>query len=129
MNFIRSLIEVPVFVLVIILAVINDDFTKFVLKPFDISVTISISVLILCLFFVGYFTGRLDGYVANAPLRLKLRENQKAHKALNKEHEKLTSNFSHLQEDFQRIKATSVPQEEKPSLKVKLGNLFKFKKN
>jgi len=128
MNFIRSLIEIPIFVLIIILAVVNDDFTKFSFKPFDLQVTVSLSVLILALFFIGYFIGRLDGYVAGAPLRAKLRENKKAHKALNKEHEKLTSNFSHLQEDFQRIKASALP-EPKESLKSKLSNIFKFKKN
>ncbi|HCU59069.1 MAG TPA: hypothetical protein DIC64_03715, partial [Alphaproteobacteria bacterium] len=123
-----SLIEIPIFVLIIVLAVINDDYTKFTFKPFDISVTVSLSVLILCLFFIGYFIGRIDGYVAGAPLRAKLRENKKAHKALNKEHEKLTSNFSHLQEDFQRIKA-SAPEQAKVSFLSKLAGIFKFKKD
>ncbi|MBR2299668.1 MAG: hypothetical protein IJ870_03740 [Alphaproteobacteria bacterium] len=127
MNFIRSLIELPIFVLIIVLAVINDDYTKFSFKPFEISVTVSLSVLILGLFFLGYFVGRLDGYVAGAPLRAQLRENKKAHKALNKEHEKLTSNFSHLQEDFQRMKAAA-PQEAK-GLFSKFKTLFVFKKD
>lgn len=134
MNFIRSLIDIPVFILVIILAVVNDESTKFVFKAFDIKITVAVSALILGLFFIGYFIGRLDGYVANAPLRLQLREHKKAnkvlnkeHEKLNKEHEKLSSNFSHLKEDFQNLKVSS--PEHRKTFKEKLLGLFVFKKD
>ena len=134
MKFIRSLIDIPVFILIIILAVINDESTKFVFKSFNIKITVTVSVLILVLFFAGYLIGRLDGYVANAPLRLQLREHKKAnkvlnreHEKLNKEHEKLSNNFSHLKEDFQHLKVAK-PEQTK-SFKEKFAGLFKFKKD
>lgn len=134
MNFIRSLIDIPVFILVIILAVVNDESTRFVFKSFDIKITVAISALILVLFFAGYFIGRLDGYVANAPLRLQLREHKKAnkvlnkeHEKLNKEHEKLSTNFSHLKEDFQNLKVAS--PEHKKSFKDRLCSFFRFRKD
>ena len=134
MNFIRSLIDIPVFILVIVLAVVNDESTRFVFKSFDIKITVTISVLILVLFFMGYFIGRFDGYVANAPLRLQLREHKKAnkvlnkeHEKLNKEHEKLSNNFSHLKEDLQHLKVAK-PEQTK-SFKERLASFFKFKKD
>ena len=134
MKFIRSLIDIPVFILVIVLAVMNDESTRFVFKSFDIKITVTVSVLILVLFFLGYFIGRFDGYVANAPLRLQLREHKKVNKALNreheklnKEHEKLSNNFSHLKEDFQHLKVAK-PEQTKP-FKERFSNFFKFKKD
>ncbi|MBR6409310.1 MAG: LapA family protein [Alphaproteobacteria bacterium] len=128
MNFLRSIIEIPVFILVIVLAAINNEFAKFSLKPFNLDISVSISVLILVLFFLGYLIGRFDGYMAGAPTRMKLREQKKAHKALNKEHEKLTNNFSHLQQNFDHLKV-SVPTEPKVPFKTRLANAFKFKKD
>lgn len=134
MKFIRSLIDIPVFILVIVLAVVNDESTRFIFKSFDIKITVTVTMLILVLFFFGYFIGRFDGYVANAPLRLQLREHKKANKALNreheklnKEHEKLSNNFSHLKEDFQHLKVAK-PEQTK-SFKEKFFNFFKFKKD
>jgi len=134
MKFIRSLIDIPVFILVIVLAVVNDESTRFIFKSFDIKITVTVTMLILVLFFLGYFIGRFDGYVANAPLRLQLREHKKAnkvlnreHEKLNKEHEKLSNNFSHLKEDFQHLKVAK-PEQTK-SFKEKFFNFFKFKKD
>ena len=134
MNFIRSIVEIPVFIAVIVLAVVNDDFAKFTLKPFNVNVTISLSVLILGLFFVGYFIGRLDGYVANAPLRSRLRQNRRANKALNKEHEKLNkeheklnADYSSLREDFTHLKVQNAV-EEKAKFKAAIARFFKFNK-
>ncbi len=135
MNFLRTLIEIPVILIVIVLAVVNDTMVSFSLKFLGFNVSISLSLLILALFFIGYFIGRLDGYIANAPLRSKLSESQKAAKILNKEHqklgkehEKLNEHFSHLKEDLEQLKVSSI-QEPKVSFKTKLANFFKFHKN
>ena len=53
MNFIRSIIGIPIFILVVVLAVINEGSTRFDLKPFELSMTVSVRVLIVTLFFVG----------------------------------------------------------------------------
>lgn len=135
MNFIRSLIEIPVILLVIILAIINDGYVTFSFKSLGLNVTVAVSLLIVVLFLIGYLIGRMDGYVANAPLRAKLRENQKAtkilskeHEKLGKEHEKLNAHFSHLKEDLEQLKEAT-PATPKISFKTRLANAFRFKKN
>lgn len=121
MNFIRSLIEIPLVLLVVIFAVVNNDFATFTLNPFNMDISISLSVLIVVLFFAGYFLGRLDGYVANAPLRSQLREHKKNNKELNKEQERLQATVERL-----KNKEDETP---KVSFKEKISALFSFKKN
>lgn len=128
MNFIRRLIEIPLIIIVIIFAVINNDFATFNIKPFDLEITISLSVLILVLFFSGYLLGRLDSFVANAPLRASLRQQKKTNKALNKEHEKLNEKYSNLQENLETMKSKEEKAPKVP-FKQKLANFFSFKKN
>ena len=126
MNFIRRLIGIPLVIIVIVFAVINNDFATFTLKPFNIK--ISLNVLILILFFSGYLLGRLDGYVANAPVRSQLKIHKKTNKALNKEHEKLHATVSNLQENIEYLK-NKEPETPKITLKEKMSNFFSFKKN
>ncbi len=128
MNFIRRLIGIPLIVIVIVFAVVNNDDATFTLKPFNVDITVSLSVLILVLFFVGYLLGRLDGYVANAPLRSQLKAHKKSNKVLNKEHEKLNAQVSSLQENIEYLK-NKEPQTPKVPLKEKVSSFFSFKKN
>lgn len=128
MNFVRSLIEIPLFLIVIVLAVVNEDFARFTLKPFGLDITISLSVLIIILFFTGYFVGRLDGYVANAPLRANLRQHKKANKEFSKKNEKLNATVSSLQENIEHLKVIK-SSDPKPSFKERIANFFKFKKS
>ena len=128
MNFIRRLIEIPLIIIVIIFAVINNDFATFTLKPFDLDITVSLSVLILVLFFAGYLLGRLDAFVSNAPLRAQLHQQKKTNKALNKEHEKLHEKFSNLQEDLETLKQKESKEPAVP-FKQRMANFFSFKKN
>lgn len=127
MNFIRRLIEIPLIIVVIVFAVINNDFATFNLKPFNLDITVSLSVLILVLFFAGYLLGRFDAFVSNAPLRTQLRYQKKANKALNKEHEKLHEKFSSLQENFEVLKQQE-PKVPAVPLKEKIASFFSFKK-
>lgn len=128
MNFIRRLIEIPLIIIVIIFAVVNNDFATFTLKPFNVDITISLSVLILVLFFSGYLLGRLDAFVNYAPLRSQLRRQKKANKALNKEHEKLHEKVSTLQENLEQIK-NKEPETPAVPFKERLSDFFTFKKN
>lgn len=128
MNFIRRLIEIPLVIIVIIFAVVNNDFATFTLKPFNVDITISLSVLILILFFAGYLLGRLDSFVANSPLRSQLKAHKKTNKALNKEHEKLHATVSNLQENIELLKQKENTEPKVP-FKEKLSNFFAFKKN
>lgn len=134
MNFIRKLIEIPLVIIVIVFAVINNDFATFNLKPFNLDITISLSVLILVLFFTGYLLGRLDSFVANAPLRAALRQQKKSNKVLNKEHEKLNEEHEKLNEKFSHLQVNLETMKQKEnvsnsSAKEKFANFFSFKKN
>lgn len=128
MNFILKLIEIPVIIVVIVFAVINNDFATFNLQPFNLDITISLSVLILILFFAGYLLGRFHSFVANAPLRASLKQQKKTNKALNKEHEKLSEKYSNLQENLESIKNNEEKTPKVP-FKQKMSNFFSFKKN
>ncbi len=128
MNFVRRLIGIPLIIVVIVFAVINNDFATFTLKPFNLDITISLSVLILVLFFCGYLLGRLDGYVSNAPVRSQLKLHKKNNKALNKEHEKLHATVSNLQENIEYLKSKE-QETPKTTLKEKMSKFFSFKKN
>ncbi len=127
MNFIRRLIGIPLIIIVIIFAVINNDFATFTLKPFNLDITVSLSVLILVLFFAGYLLGRLDSFAANAPLRAQLRHQKKTNKVLNKEHEKLHETVSSLQENLEHLKNKEAAAPKVP-FKQKFSEFFKFKK-
>ncbi len=128
MNFVRKLIGIPLIIIVVIFAVINNDFATFTLKPFNLNITISLSVLILVLFFAGYLLGRLDSFVANAPIRAQLRYQKKANKVLNKEQEKLHEKVSSLQENLETIKQKENREPPVP-LKQKMAEFFSFKKD
>ena len=128
MNFIRRIIEIPLVIIVIIFAVVNNDFATFTLKPFNVDITISLSVLILILFFIGYLLGRLDSFVANSPLRSQLKAHKKTNKALNKEQEKLNATVSNLQSNIELLKQKENAKPKVP-LKEKLSNFFAFKKD
>ncbi len=128
MNFIRRLIGIPLIIVVVIFAVINNDFATFTLKPFNLDITVSLSVLILVLFFAGYLLGRLDAFVSNAPLRAQLRYQKKTNKALNKEHEKLHEKVSNLQENLETLKQKENQTTAEP-FRQKVENFFSFKKH
>lgn len=125
MNFLRLLIKIPLLITVIVFAVINNDFATFNLKPFQLNITVSLSVLILVLFFGGYLLGRLDSFVAHAPVRKQLRDQKKTNKALNKEQEKLHETVSSLQENLEHLKQQAAPE---VPFKQKMTNFFSFKK-
>lgn len=127
MNFIRSIIEIPLIICVIVFAVVNNDFATFSLKPFNLDITISLSVLILVLFFAGYLLGRLDSFVANAPLRAQLKKHKKENKVLNKEQAKLHETVSSLQENIEHLKQKT-PPEPKVTVRERLSKFFSFKK-
>ena len=127
MNYLRLLIKIPLLIMVIVFAVINNDFATFNLKPFNLNITVSLSVLILVLFFAGYLLGRLDSFVANAPLRAQLRSQKKANKVLNKEQVKLHETVSSLHQDLENLK-NKAPQKPKLPFKEKMANFFSFKK-
>lgn len=131
MNFFRLFIKTVLLGLVILFAIMNNDFVSFTLEPFNLHTTVSLSVLILILFFGGYLSGnllgRLDSFVANAPLRAMLRNQKKANKVLNKEQEKLHEKVSSLQENLENLKGKQTDFSKTP-LKDTIAKFFSFKK-
>ncbi len=126
MGFIKLIIGLPIFALLLIFAIVNNDFVTLKLWPTDIEVITSLSVVTFALFFLGYFIGKLFSWMSHAKVRSSLRAHKKQNKKLSKEQEKLTKEVEGLQEDLQEMK-TSIPATEKKSWKEKFQNIFSKK--
>ena len=89
MGFVKLIIGLPLFVLLLIFAIVNNDFVTLKLWPTDIEVITSLSVVTFVLFFLGYFVGNLFSWLSHAKVRSSLRAHKKQNKKLSKEQEKL----------------------------------------
>lgn len=126
MGFVKLIIGLPLFVLLLIFAIVNNDFVTLKLWPTDIEVITSLSVVTFVLFFLGYFVGNLFSWLSHAKVRSSLRAHKKQNKKLSKEQEKLTKEVEDLQGDIQEMK-TVAPVAEKKSWKEKFKNIFSKK--
>lgn len=127
MNFFKMLIELPIIIVVLIFAFVNNDFVTFSLWPFFMEITVSQSIVIVFLILFGFVLGKLDSYISNSPLRKALRQQKKANKLLNKEQQRLNEKVSDLQGDIVSLKEenkTIKENEPKLSLKERLRRLF-----
>lgn len=62
MNFVKMLVELPILIIILIFAFVNNDFVSFSLWPFFIELTVSQSVVIVVLILFGFLMGKLDSY-------------------------------------------------------------------
>ena len=93
----RVIILLPLlFVFVMFLIQNNELVTVWPIPDLKINVGI-VYFLLMCL---GYFFGRLCAWRADAPLRAKLKKQQKENKVLFKEHEKLNQQHEKLNQQF-----------------------------
>lgn len=132
MNFVKMLVELPILIIILIFAFVNNDFVSFSLWPFFIELTVSQSVVIVVLILFGFLMGKLDSYISYAPLRKALRQQRKANRRLNKEHQRLSEKVSNLEDNLVSLKEenkTVKENEPKLSLGEKVKNLFHSKKN
>lgn len=124
MGFIKILIGLPVFIIILLFAFVNNDLATFSLWPFEFEITVSWSVAIL--FFVGFglLLGHFFSWLSYAPLRKALRQQKKINKKLSKEQQNLSETVSDLQGNIEQLKA----EKEAAQTTVKHGFLGLFKK-
>lgn len=123
MGFLKFIIGLPLFVLLLVFAIVNNDFVTLKIWPTDIEVITSLSVVIVSLVLLGYLIGKIFTWMSYSSIRSSLRAHKKQNKKLSKEQEKLSKEVENLQENLETIKA---PKEatDKKSLAEKIKGLF-----
>lgn len=125
MAFIKMCIRLIVLAIVLFFAFINNDLANFNLWPFDIVITVSLSVAVVFFVFFGFFWGKFDSWFAYSPLRSNLRQQKKQNKKLSKEQQKLAKEVEGLQGDISELKEKEASR---PKLPLKQRIAFWFKK-
>ncbi len=127
MGFIKMLIGLPLLVVILVFAFVNNDLVTFDLWPFYIEITVSLSVAIVFFIIFGFIMGDFFSWLSYAPLRKALRQQKKQNKKLNKEQQRLVKEMEGLHENLENLKEIEA-QLPKPSLGEKIKNLFRSKK-
>lgn len=123
MGFIKLLIGLPLLVVLLVFAFVNNDLATFSLWPFYIEITVSLSVAIVFLLFLGFLLGSFFSWLSYAPVRSALRKQKRKNKKLSKEHLKLSKEV----EDLHTNIATQKEAEEtkpKKTFKQKIRTFF-----
>ena len=129
MGFIKLLIGLPLVIVILVFAFVNNDLATFNLWPFYVEVTVSQSVAVVFFIVFGYILGKISSWIYYSPVRAQLRKQKKENKKLNKEQQKLTEQMSGLQENLETLKTqTAEILPPKPTFKERLRNLFTRRK-
>ena len=104
MGFIKLLIGLPLVIVILVFAFVNNDLATFNLWPFYVEITVSQSVAIVSFVVFGYILGKVSSWMSYAPVRAQLRKQKKENKSSNKEQQKLTEKVSGLQENLETLK-------------------------
>lgn len=123
MGIIKILIGLPIFLVILIFAFVNNDLATFNLWPFSFEITVSLSVAILFFIFLGFFLGSISSWMSYAPIRKDLRKQKKKNKKLSKQQQALEETVSSLQGDLEQAKA-----EKEALVPEKTGFWSSFKK-
>lgn len=126
MGFIKMLIGLPLLVVIVIFAFVNNDLATFSLWPFNLEITVSLSVAIVFLIVIGFLIGELFAWLSNAPIRKALRVQKKQNRRLSKEQEKLAREMETLHENLTKSAAVESPEQES-SFRSKLRHFFTHK--
>lgn len=123
MGFIKMLIGLPLLVVIMVFAFVNNDLATFNLWPFYIEITVSLSVAIVFFIVFGFILGEFFSWLSYAPVRKALRNQKKQNKKLSKEQQKLVKEMENLHENLESLKEHEEKQP-KPGLKKRLKNFF-----
>ena len=124
MGFIKMLIGLPLLVVILVFAFVNNDLAVFNLWPFYIEITVSLSVAIVFFIFFGFVLGELFSWMSYAPVRKALRSQRKQNRKLSKEQQKLVKEMENLHENLESYKVKT----SKPGLGARLKGIFSRKK-
>ena len=89
MSFVKMIIGLPLIVIIAVFAFVNNDMAVFSLWPFNMEITVSLSVAVIFFIVFGYIVGKLDSWLSYAPLRRALRVQQRQNKKLSREQQEL----------------------------------------
>ncbi len=128
MFFFKILLGLPLIVILLVFAFVNNDMTVFSLWPTDIEITISQSVMIIALYSLGYIAGWFFTWLSYSPVRRALRNQKKQNRKITKEQEKLSKEVEGLRGNIDELKA-AVPTEEKSGMFSRFRKIFKSKSN
>lgn len=123
MGFVKMLIGIPLLVVILVFAFVNNDLANFSLWPFGLEITVSLSVAIVFLIFIGFVIGSFFSWLSNAPVRKALRKQKKQNKRLSKEQQKMLKEMEGLHENLASFKELE-DKMPKPSLADKFKGLF-----
>lgn len=127
MGFIKVLIGLPVIAVLLVFAFVNNDLATFSLWPFNIQVTVSLSVAVLFFVALGFILGSVFSWLSYAPVRASLRRQKKQNKQLSKEQQKLVKEIEVLQENLDNLKEVEAALP-KPGLGERLKGVFSSSK-
>lgn len=124
MFFFKIIIGLPLIVMLLVFAFVNNNMVELSLWPADLEITISQSVLIVFLYVLGYLAGWFFTWVSYSPIRRLLRAQRKENRKMSKEQEKLNKEVEDLKGNIDVLKA-STPPEPKRSFASWFKNIFK----
>ena len=104
MGFIKTLIGIPLLIVILVFAFVNNDLATFSLWPFYVEITVSLSVAIVFLLLVGFVLGSFFSWLSYAPVRKALRTQKKQNKKLSKEQQTLAKEMEDLHENLANLK-------------------------
>lgn len=124
MNIIKTLIMLPLFLIILLLAFVNNELVSLSLWPFDYEAEVSVSVIVVFFTFIGFFIGRVSGWFAASPLRKTISIHKKENKKLAKTQDKLSGEVGDLKSNIEVLKQN---QKEEIVVKSRFRNIFKKK--
>ena len=101
MSFVKMIIGLPLIVIIAVFAFVNNDMAVFSLWPFNMEITVSLSVAVIFFIVFGYIVGKLDSWLSYAPLRRALRVQQRQNKKLSREQQELAGKVESLKGDLE----------------------------
>lgn len=133
MSIIRMLISLPIIIIILVFAFMNNQLVTFNLWPFDIEMTVSFSVIVVALILFGFVWAKISSWFAYLPLRKDLMFCKRQVNKLHKENQKVNQEFQGLKGSLSsKEEGSSVPNVEiirtNEGLKNKLVRLFKSPK-
>lgn len=105
MSFVKMIIGLPLIVIIAVFAFVNNDMAVFSLWPFNMEITVSLSVAVIFFIVFGYIVGKLDSWLSYAPLRRALRVQQRQNKKLSREQQELAGKVESLKGDLENAKS------------------------
>ena len=120
MGFMKLLIGLPILIVILIFAFVNNDLATFDLWPFYFEMAVVFFILL------GFILGLVWMWMSYAPVRKALRQQVKQNKKLSKEQQKLVEKVSGLQSNLDSFKAAEAAKP-KPTIKERLKAAFSRK--